>query len=238
MRLLMENIGPKLNDDRIVQAILAQRNTPDPGCKLSPTLISSGRNLKNSLPYIRKIVMAYNNEYISNMRRNAWSKKEETLRSRYVKSLGSLSEYTKSLQPLNCGDHVMIQNQTGNFPNKWGKSGVLVELKDYHQHVVKVDGSSRLTIRNRKFLRKFNHPRKSLSSIPYLRKANIPLQKFVFSDNDEKRDSKENFDVLRSKKGICPEFGDNYGKICNAKPATFLSPENKNCMDERQSFTN
>ena len=85
-------------------------------------------------------------------------------------------------------DHVMIQNQTGPFPNKWGKSGVVVELKDYHQYVVKVDGSGRLTVRNGKFLRKFNPPGcKSLSSIPYLRKANIPLQKCVFSGYDEKR---------------------------------------------------
>ena len=35
-----------------------------------------------------------------------------------------------------------------------------------------------------------------LTSIPYLRKENIPLKKFIFSGNDEKSDSKENFDVL------------------------------------------
>ena len=82
---------------------------------------------------------------------------------------------------------------------KRGESGIIVELKDYHQYLVKIDGSGRLTVRNRKFLRKFNPPGcKSRSSIPYLRKANIPLQKFVFSGNDEKRDSKKNFDVVRS----------------------------------------
>ena len=73
-------------------------------------------------------------------RSNAWSKKEEALRSRYVKSLENLSEHTRLLPPLNCGDHVMIQNQAGNFPNKWGKSGIIVELKDYHQYVDKIDG--------------------------------------------------------------------------------------------------
>ena len=193
-RLLMENVGQngELENDKMVQALLTQRNTPDPGCKLSPAQILLGRNLKDSLPYVRKSVMTYNNPQISNMWRDAWSKKEEALRSRYVKSLENLSEHTKSLPPLNCGDHVMIQNQTGPFPNKWGKSGVVVELKDYHQYVVKVDGSGRLTVRNRKFLRKFNPPGcKSLSSIPYLRKANMPLQKCVFSGNDEKRDFQE-----------------------------------------------
>ena len=81
---------------------------------------------------------------------------------------------------------------------KWSNSGT----KDYHQYVAKVDGSSRLTVRNCKFIIKFNPPVcKSRSSIPFLRKANIPLQMCVFSGNDEKRDFKENFDVLRSQKG-------------------------------------
>ena len=112
---------------------------------------------------------------------------------------------------MNCGDNVMIQNQTGNFPNKWGKSGIIVELKDYDQYVIKNDGSGRLTVRNRKFLRKFNPPGyNSLSSIPYLRKASIPLQKFVFSGNDEKRVFKENFDVLRSQKAISDKVRDKY----------------------------
>ena len=46
--LLMENVGinAELNNDRMVQAIL-QRNTPDPGCKLSPAQILLGRNLKD-----------------------------------------------------------------------------------------------------------------------------------------------------------------------------------------------
>ena len=84
--------------------------------------------------------MAYSNPQISNMWRYAWSKKEEALRSRYIKSLESLSEQTKSFPPLNCDDHFMIHNKTGNFPNKQDKSGVVVELKDYRQYVVKVDG--------------------------------------------------------------------------------------------------
>jgi len=172
------------------------------------------------------------------MWRDAWSKKEEALRSRYVKSLENLSEHTKSLPPLNCGDHVMIQNQTGPFPNKWGKSGVVVELKDYHQYVVKVDGSGRLTVRNRKFLRKFNHPGcKSLSSIPYLRKANIPQQKCVFSGNDEKRYFQENDDVRCSQKVINDKAGDIYSKICNVKPAICLSPEDSNYMSAGQFST-
>ena len=74
---------------------------------------------------------------------------------------------------------------------------------DYYHYFVKVNGSGRLTIRNHRFLRKSNPPGcKSRSSIPYLRKADIPLQKLVFSSNDEVIDSKQNFDILRFQKGI------------------------------------
>ena len=54
-----------------------------------------------------------------------------------------------------CGDHVRIQNQMGNYPTKWDKTGVIIEVRQYHQYVIRVDGSGRITIRNRKFLRKY-----------------------------------------------------------------------------------
>ena len=56
---------------------------------------------------------------------------------------------------LDVGDRVMFQNQSGRFPKKWDKSGVVIEKKGNDQHVVKVDGSGRLTLRNRRFLRKY-----------------------------------------------------------------------------------
>ena len=45
--LLMKNVGPngELHNSRMVQALLTQRNTPDPVCKLSPAQIPLGRNL-------------------------------------------------------------------------------------------------------------------------------------------------------------------------------------------------
>ncbi len=51
-----------------------------------------------------------------------------------------------------------IQNQTGRYPTKWDKSGVVVEVKQYHQYGVKMDGNGRITIRNRKFLRRTPGP--------------------------------------------------------------------------------
>ena len=48
-----------------------------------------------------------------------------------------------------------IQNQTCPHPNKWDKTGVIIEVHQFDQYmyVVRVDGSDRITLRNRKFLR-------------------------------------------------------------------------------------
>lgn len=53
------------------------------------------------------------------------------------------------------GDHVYLQNLVGNYPKKWERTGTVVEVKQYHQYVVRVDGSGRATLRNRQPLRRF-----------------------------------------------------------------------------------
>ena len=96
-----------------------------------------------------------------------------------------------------------------------------MKLKYHHQYVVKVDRSGRLTVRNFKFLRKFNLPDcKSLSNTPYQRKAKIPLQEFIFSGIDEKRDYEENFNILRTQKGICSKARDDLQHKTNYLPFT------------------
>ena len=66
-----------------------------------------------------------------------------------------LTEHTKRLPQLQIGDTVRIQNQVGPSPNKWDKTGVVTETRPYDQYCIRVDGSGRVTIRNRKFLRKY-----------------------------------------------------------------------------------
>ena len=80
---------------------------------------------------------------------------EEALRNRHEKTCERLTEHTRQLPPLQVGDCVRIQNQRGINPTKWDRSGVIVEVKQYDQYVVRVDGSGRVTLRNRKFLRKY-----------------------------------------------------------------------------------
>ena len=62
------------------------------------------------------------------------------------------NKHTRRLPPLKVGHHVRIQNQTGNHSTKWDKTGVVVEVRQYDQYVVRMDGSGRMTLRNRKFL--------------------------------------------------------------------------------------
>ena len=53
------------------------------------------------------------------------------------------------------GDHVRIQNQVGPSPLKWDKTGTIKKVRQFDQYVVRVDGSGRVTLRNRKFRRKY-----------------------------------------------------------------------------------
>ena len=101
-RLLMDNVksNGELDTDRMVRAMLTYRNTPDPGCKLSPAEILLGRKLKDTLPMIRKDVMSFNNPQLSNRWRDAWKAKEDALKTRYVRTLETLSDHSRSLPPF------------------------------------------------------------------------------------------------------------------------------------------
>ena len=81
--------------------------------------------------------------------------REEALRNRHQKVCERLSEHTRHLPPLIIGDHVRLQNQSGHHPTKWDRTGTVVEVRQFDQYVIRVDGSGRVTLRNRKFLRKY-----------------------------------------------------------------------------------
>ncbi|CAC5377697.1 unnamed protein product [Mytilus coruscus] len=76
--------------------------------------------------------------------------REEVLRNRHIKQGERLSEHTKRLPPLATGDFVRIQNQIGHYPLKWDKTGVIIEVRQFDQYAVKVDGSGRGGIKTTK----------------------------------------------------------------------------------------
>ena len=49
---------------------------------------------------------------------------------------------------------MQIQNQSGTRPLKWHNTGYITETLPHRQYRVVVDGSRRITLRNRRFLKK------------------------------------------------------------------------------------
>ena len=156
-RLLRENtsITGELDNVAVTKALLQHRNTPDRDIGMSPAELLYGRKLKDFLPgcptkYIRP--------QSSNLRQE-WNDiaqwRELALAKRCSKVLEKLSEHVKDLPALKKGDLVAVQNQLGNNPRRWDRRGVIVEVLPYRQYKILLDGSRRITLRNRKFIRLF-----------------------------------------------------------------------------------
>ena len=153
-RLLRENIPPsgKLNGLALSKALMQYRNTPDRDIGLSPAELLLGRKLRDFLPFRKPTDSLWSSvsskwKEIADWRELALARRCKTLHDR-------LNEHTKDLPPLNLGDQVIIQNQLGNNPKRWDRRGIVVQVLPNRQYYVRVDGSRRLTLRNRKFLRK------------------------------------------------------------------------------------
>ena len=154
-RLLQDNTsadGSILNDS-FTRAMLQFRNCPDPANGISPAEIVFGRSLKDALP-INPHSQVFNNRRIRPMWRRMWENRERTLRTRFAKQVESLQSKTKSLSPLLEGDVCRIQNQCGRFPLRWDKTGRIIQCLENDQYLVKIDGSGRISLRNRRHLRK------------------------------------------------------------------------------------
>ena len=150
-RMITSNTSPsgKLNTDSFRIAMLQYRNTPDPETKISPAMCIFGRPIKDFIPILPGRYQPHPTW------QDTLQKREEALRNRHVKAAERWSEHTKRLPPLRVGDTVRIQNQTGPQPRRWERTGTVVEVRQFDQYLVRVDGSRRVTLRNRKFLRRY-----------------------------------------------------------------------------------
>ena len=140
-----------LNNDKVARALMQQRNTPDKECNLSPAQVLLGRQLRDTLPQLDKSRMIFENRQVRSQWHQAWSAKENAIRARLVRTCENLEPHSRELIPLMVGDKVLIQNQvrSSGRHNKWDRQGVIIVTKNFDQYLVKVDGTGRLTLRNR-----------------------------------------------------------------------------------------
>ena len=75
-----------------------------------------------------------------------------------------LARKTRRTQTLLIGTPVAIQKQSGQYPNKWDNTGVIMDVRPHEQIVIKVEGSRRLTLRNRRFIRELDHKKNGLGN--------------------------------------------------------------------------
>ena len=155
-RLLRSNTSPSgmLDNDRFLRAMMHLRNTPDPDCNVSPAEIVFGRQIRDAFAFVNRLEK-FNNDNISPVWRNAWKKKEEALRQRSHRSAEERNSHTRSLPPLRIGDQCYIQNQTGPHTKRLERSGTVMEDHGHSSYTLRVDGTGRVTRRNRQHLRRF-----------------------------------------------------------------------------------
>ena len=108
--------------------------------------------------------------------------------------MDKLGKHLKNLPPLPLGCSVLIQNQLGNHPKRWEKRGTVVEVLPHRQYRVRIDGSRRLTLRNRQFLKQYkplvveNRPKLTVSQ-----------------PQKDRRKLNPDTEVLRSQSQLAPE---------------------------------
>ena len=151
-RILISNCDEKgdIDNMRFARALLQYRNTPLQGIDLSPAQILYGRELKDCMPTLEDALI------IRKEWRIAADQRERALMKRHIRSIEKYNEHSRNLPELNVHDCVAVQNQTGSHPTRWDKTGIIVEKLAFRQYKVLMDGSRRVTLRNRKFLRKIN----------------------------------------------------------------------------------
>ena len=152
-RLMRSNLGPfgSLDTDRFLRGMLQLRNTPDPDCGVSPSEIVFGRLLRDNLLFADYL----NREQYSKRWQDAWSAKEEALRARFIRTSENMNRHARYMQPLSVGDKCFVQNQAGQHAKKWHHTGTVMEVLPHDKYGIRMDGSGRVTYRNRRFLKRY-----------------------------------------------------------------------------------
>ena len=150
-RIVYDNTAPdgSLNTDRATRAILQYRNTPIQGLGLSPAQLLLHRQLRDCVPAHPSLYKPHK-EWVT-----AAYRREDLLSKRNEKLTLSYNKGTRPLTPLHAKERVALQN---HVTKRWTRTGSIVEVLPDRQYRVRMDGSGRVTLRNRRFLKKVDKP--------------------------------------------------------------------------------
>ena len=137
-----------LDTDKVHTALLQYRNTPIQSVGLSPAQMLFFRDLKDFMP----------SDPVHYQLHSSWLAKAEMREKQAAQTVnGSIKVQQdcspKALPPLNLGDQVAVQEYRQKNKGKWTLTGRIVDKKPFRQYSVKIDGSGRITLRNRRHLR-------------------------------------------------------------------------------------
>ena len=151
-----------LDNDRSVRAILQHRNTPLKDLGMSPAQLLLHRELRDHVPANPSHYELHKDWVLA-------AKEREKLHARHSEPLeAAYNRSAHTLEPLTTQTAVMIQTK-----GKWNKSGHIVDALPHRQYHVKVDGSGRVTLRNRRFLRRIAES-STTATLPPVSAATLP----------------------------------------------------------------
>ena len=152
-RILLDNTKSdgSPNWDKVCRALMQHRNTPDAEFGLSPSQLIFGRPIRDFLP-VRPGHYSPSEVWVDSR-----ETRELAFRTRVQRGAERWTQNTRDLRPLKPGMRVMLQNQhgAGKAAKRWDRTGLVLDDLGHNKYRVKVDGSGRVTDRNRQFLRQF-----------------------------------------------------------------------------------
>ena len=143
-RIIKANTGSggTLDTDKASLALLQYLNTPLREINKSPAQLAAGRQLRDGVPTARWHLKV-DRHWGGMLRRREVQMGEagDTLMA---------NSTPRRLPPIAPGTRVRVQNQASNV---WDRTGLVVEALPYRQYTIRLDGSGRVSLRNRKHLR-------------------------------------------------------------------------------------
>ena len=119
--MLMDNVGPtgSMNNDGLLLALFQARNTPDPNCNISPAQVVFDRPIRDAFSFISRCIR-YNNPSTRPTWREAWSQKEDAMRTRMPRSTEAVHDHLhlyRSATKYSCKTNVVhtLRNRTNRI---------------------------------------------------------------------------------------------------------------------------